>query len=80
MNDETQAQRGYGFRVAVGLVLAPVLCDLSIGPTVFIVERAGRGRKSGDCSRADNDSTAGERQGPQLLADVALVLCGRYWT
>jgi hypothetical protein len=48
MSDETQARRGYGLWVAVG-VLVPVVYVLALGPVAAVVKATGRGR---DAARA----------------------------
>jgi hypothetical protein len=48
MSDETKARRGYGFWVAAGVVLAPLLYALSVGPAAYLVERTDTGRVVAD--------------------------------
>jgi hypothetical protein len=46
MTDETQHRRSYGFWLAAGLLVAPMLYVLSIGPAAYFVERTGAGEEA----------------------------------
>jgi hypothetical protein len=41
MADEAAVRRGYGFWIVAGLVLAPLLYTLSVGPAVYVAMRSG---------------------------------------
>jgi hypothetical protein len=48
MSEEARARRSYGFWVAAGVALAPMLYVWSVGPAAYLVERTDTGRVVAD--------------------------------